>query len=309
MSSNLLSVYLFCYDNDCAFYFDAYLFRIQDCPTGKHLYTGPSKDGLYPIHGFFLPPRSLPSSSSSCTQFAQSNVAVKLPLSSTSPACLHSICKNATSLAVWHSHLGHPYNRVLQHVLTSHLHQRVPSKFSFCKHCVQGKMTQLPFPHSTSTTHFPLELVHSDVWGPSSITSINGTRYFVIFVDDFSRFTWFFPLTHESQVLSSFIHFKNTMENLLNTSLKIIRTDCGGEYTKGNFTSFCSNSGIVHQFSCPRTSQQNGVAERKHRHIVDLSLTLISHSSLPLTYWPYAFATLVHLINRLPSPTRLFESP
>ena len=170
-------------------------------------------------------------------------------------------------------------------------------------------MTQLPFPRSTSTTHFPLELVHSDVWGPSPITSINGTRYFVIFVDDFSRFTWFFPLTHKSQVLSSFIHFKNTMENLLNTSLKIVRTDCGGEYTKGDFTSFCSNSGIVHQFSCPRTSQQNGVAERKHRHIVDLSLTLISQSSLPLTYWPYAFATSVHLINRLPSPTRLFKSP
>lgn len=98
------------------------------------------------------------------------------------------------------------------------------------------------------------------------------------------------------------------MENLLNTSIKIVRTDCGGEYTKDNFTSFCSNSSIIHQFSCPRTSQQNGVAERKHRHIVDLSLTMISHSSLPLTYWPYAFSTSVYLINRLPSSTRGFKS-
>uniref|UniRef100_A0A2N9IV24 Retrovirus-related Pol polyprotein from transposon TNT 1-94-like beta-barrel domain-containing protein n=1 Tax=Fagus sylvatica TaxID=28930 RepID=A0A2N9IV24_FAGSY len=104
---------------------------LHDRPTEKHLYTGPNKDGLYTIHGFSLPPRSLPSSSSSCTQFAQSNVAVKLPPSSTSLACLHSVCKNATSFAVWHSRLGHPHDRVLQHVLTSHLHQHVPSKFSF----------------------------------------------------------------------------------------------------------------------------------------------------------------------------------
>jgi transposase InsO family protein len=238
----------------------------------------------------------------------RSNVAVKLP-PPPSHVCLQSVCDNASSADIWHKRLGHPNARVLQHVFSSHLHKRVPPKLPFCKHCVQGKMTQLPFPHSTSTTHFPLELVHSDVWGPSPITSINGTRFFVIFVDDFSRFTWFFPLKHKSQVLSSFVHFKNTMENLLNTSIKILRTDCGTEYTKDDFTSFCSNSGIIHQFSCPRTSQQNGFAERKHRHIVDLSLTLISHSSLPLTYWPYAFSTSVYLINRLPSSTRGFKSP
>ena len=210
---------------------------------------------------------------------------------------------------IWHKCLGHPNAHVLQHVFSSHLHKHVPPKLPFCKHCVQGKMTQLPFPHSTSTTHFPLELVHSDVWGPSPITSINGTRFFVIFVDDFSPFTWFFPLKHKSQVLSSFIHFKNTMETLLNTSIKILCTDCGSEYTKDGFTSFCSNLGIIHQFSCPHTSQKNGVAERKHRHIVDLSLTLISQSSLPLTYWPYAFSTSVYLINRLPFATRGFKSP
>uniref|UniRef100_A0A2N9G1P2 Integrase catalytic domain-containing protein n=1 Tax=Fagus sylvatica TaxID=28930 RepID=A0A2N9G1P2_FAGSY len=73
--------------------------------------------------------------------------------------------------------------------------------------------------------------------------------------------------------------------------------DCGGEYSKSEFQSFCSSAGILHQFSCPHTSQQNGVAERKHRHIVDMALTLISQSSLPLNLWPYAFSIAVPFVS------------
>ena len=99
------------------------------------------------------------------------------------------------------------------------------------------------------------------------------------------------------------------MENLLDCKIKIFRTDCGGEYSKTEFQQLCSSFGILHQYSCPKTSQQNGVAERKHRHIVDMGLTLISQASLPLNFWPYAFSTAVFLINRLPSVHRAFISP
>ena len=99
------------------------------------------------------------------------------------------------------------------------------------------------------------------------------------------------------------------MENFLGQTIKILRTDCGTEYTHNEFRNFCSNNGILHQFTCPHTSQQNGVAERKHRHIVDIALTLISQSSLPFQYWSYAFSTAVFLINRLPSLTRNSLSP
>ena len=170
-------------------------------------------------------------------------------------------------------------------------------------------MTQLPFHSSNTSADFPLQIVYSDVWGPAPITSVNDFRYYVSFIDSYSSFTWFFPLKHKSQVFSSFIHFKNTMENLLGTSIKIFRTDYGGEYSKNEFQSFCSSHGIRHQFTCPHTSQQNGVFERKHRHIVDMALSLISHSSLPFTYWPYAFSTTVFLINRLPSVIRNYVSP
>ena len=151
--------------------------------------------------------------------------------------------------------------------------------------------------------------MHSDVWGPAPITSINSTRFYVSFIDDFSKFTWFFPLKHKSQVLPTFIHFKTTIENLLNHKLKVLRTDCGGEYTDSSFQKYCSEQGIFHQFSCPHTPQQNGVAERKHRHIVETALSLISQSSLPLSYWPYAFSTAIFLINRLPTPNLHLNTP
>ena len=100
------------------------------------------------------------------------------------------------------------------------------------------------------------------------------------------------------------------MENHLGTSIKTLRTDCGSEYTNNEFCQFCSQSSIIHQFTCPHTSQQNGVAKRKHRHIVDMALTLISHSSLPFQYWTYAFSTAIFLIiNHLPSLSRGSISP
>jgi hypothetical protein len=113
-----------------------------------------------------------------------------------------------------------------------------------------------------------------------------------------------FPIQYKSQVLSCFMSFSNTMQNLTSHKIKILRTDCGGEYASNEFHSFCLSKGILHQFTCPHTSQQNGLAERKHRHIVDIALTLISQSSLPLSFWPYAFTTAVFLINRLPTSSR-----
>jgi hypothetical protein len=283
MSSNLLSVHKFCKDNNASFHFDASKFRIKDLSSERLLYSGLSERGLYPIHGVIFP-------------------------ESTSPQSFHTSAIDVSS-SLWHNHLGHPQQIMLHHVLQKRLSLPVSNTHFVCSHCLVGKMHQLPFPKSVSITSRPLEIVHSDVWGPAPITSNNGTRFYVIFVDDFTRFTWFFPLHHKSQVLSSFMHFKSTMENLLSCTLKILRTDCGGEYSKYEFQNFCSSTGVLHQFTCPHTSQQNGVAERKHRHIVDKGLTLMSQASLPLHLWPYAFSTSVFLINRLPSPHRGFISP
>ena len=109
--------------------------------------------------------------------------------------------------------------------------------------------------------------------------------------------------------MSTIIHFKSTIENHLNYKLKVLRTHCGGEYTNSDFQNYCSSNGIFHQFSSPHTPQQNGVVERKHRHIIEIAFTLISQSSLPLSYWPYAFAYSIFLINRLPTINLHLKSP
>ena len=227
MSSSLLSAYRFCKDNDASFHFDAFKFQIMDLRSGKLLYSDLSEHGLYPVCGAILP-----SSSSSSYAFS-----------------------STTSAQLWHTWLGHPQSRVFSHVLNKFLHVNfVSNKVPFCTHCVEGKHHQLPFTDSVSITSRPLELVHTDVWGPAPVISCNGTRYYVSFIDNFTRFTWFFPLKYKSQVLESFKHFKSTMENILDCKIKILRSDYGGEYSKYEFQSFCSSAEILHQFSCSHTS-------------------------------------------------------
>ena len=128
-------------------------------------------------------------------------------------------------------------------------------------------------------------------------------------MDDYTRFTWLFLLKHKNEVLFVFKHFKALVENQFSTSLKVLRTDNGTEYTNSAFQAFCSSNGILHQTSCPYSPQQNGVSERKHRHIVETSLSLLYRSHLPYNYWSYAFSTAIFLINRLPSSVLSFKSP
>jgi hypothetical protein len=170
-------------------------------------------------------------------------------------------------------------------------------------------MHKLPFVNSQFQSTQPLELIHSDVWGPAPVNSSDGNKYYLLFVDDFSRFSWLYLLKHKSDVFSIFKSFKATVENQFSTQIKFLRTDCGGEYTCNEFTAFCTSSGITHQLSCPHTPQQNGLVERKHRHIVECALTLLSHASLPITHWTYAVTAALHLINRLPTPRLSHKSP
>ena len=152
---------------------------------------------------------------------------------------------------------------------------------SHCKHCLSGKMHQFSFPISNFQALKPLELMHSDVWGPAPVTSLNDFQYYILFVDEYSKFTWLYLLKHKFDLLDIFKFFKAIVENQLDFKIKVLRTDNGGEFTSNAFKNFCSTHGLTHQFSCPHTPQQNGVVERKHRHIVECALTMLSHSQLP----------------------------
>ena len=96
-----------------------------------------------------------------------------------------------------------------------------------------------------------------------------------------------------------FTNFKNLVERKLDTKIIAMQTDWGGEYRKLN--SFFQQLGISHHVACPHAHQQNGSAERKHRHVVEVGLALLANASMPLKFWDEAFLTATHLINLLPS--------
>ena len=201
---------------------------------------------------------------------------------------------------VWHSRLGHPsFSIVHQIVSKNNLPcDSEPNKYSICDACQQGKSHQLPYPISTSVSTVPLQLVFSDVWGPAA-ESVGRKQYYVSFVDDFSKFTWIYLLKHKYEVFQVFCDFQKLVERQFDRKIIAMQTDWGGEYEKLN--SFFNKIGISHHVSCPHAHQQNGSAERKHRHIVEVGLSLLAHASMPLKFWDEAFLAATYLINRIPS--------
>ena len=112
-----------------------------------------------------------------------------------------------------------------------------------------------------------MELVFSDVWGPAC-ESIGRYKYYVSFIDDFSKFTWIYLLKHKFEVFQKFRDFHNLVERLFDKRILAVQTDWGGEYQRLN--TFFQRIGISHHVSCPYAHQQNGSVERKHRHIVEM---------------------------------------
>jgi len=286
-SANLLSINKFCIDNDCWFALTGSSFSVQDNLTGAVLLQGPSENGLYPI-----PFHSLNSNYLNKWKGLTAHLGVK------------------TTDMVWHQRLGHPSISIFQQILKNHCLPLTGSldRTRVCESCQLGKSKQLPFFDSTRTSTRPLELVHSDVW-TSHVASLSGCKFYVLFVDDYSRFTWLYPILNKSDVYQSFVKFKLLAENLFSTKIQKFQSDNGGEYTSTLFKQFLAQHGILHRLTCPHTSQQNGIAERKHRHVVEMGLTLLAQSGLSPKYWVDAFLTATFLINRLPSPVLQYESP
>ena len=312
---NLLLVHKFCLHNNCSSYFNANHIKIQDIPTGRLLYKGLSENGVYPIYSknFNKSPSYFNSMSFSHkhSHFNSESSPHKHPsVVASFPSSFHVNKQNKWLL--WHHRLGHPSDKVLDVALSSIDNISISDNnksFSHCKHCLSGKMHQFSFPVSVFQASKPLELVHSNVWGPAPVKSSKDFQYYVLFVDEYSKFTWLYLLKHKFDVLNIFKFFEVTAENQLDSKIKVLRTDNSGEFTSNAFKNFCSSHGLIQQFSCPHTPQQNGVAERKHRHIVECALTMLSYSQLPPSYWSYAVSTAVHIINRLPTPILQNSTP
>jgi transposase InsO family protein len=173
---------------------------------------------------------------------------------------------------------------------------------------VLAKSIRLSFSSHDHCSTEPFALIHSDMW-MSPVVSVFGYRYYVLFMDDYTRYSWIFPIRLKSKVFGHFSTFAMYVKTRFSLSIKQFQSDGEKEYDNLQFKQFCATNGIVHHFSCPHTPQQNGLAERKHRHIADMGRTLLHTAHMPYNLWVEAFCTIVSLINRLPTPILQGTSP
>ena len=145
-----------------------------------------------------------------------------------------------------------------------------------------------------------LELVHSNVCGPMSIQARGGYEYFITFTDDYSRFGYVYLMKRKSEAFEKFKEFRAEVENQLGKRIKAIRSDRGGEYLLGDFKDYLTENGTVSQLTAPGTPQQNGVAERRNMTLLDMVRSMLSYSTLPISFWGYALNTAMYLLNSVP---------
>ncbi|KAJ0909110.1 putative RNA-directed DNA polymerase [Helianthus annuus] len=217
--------------------------------------------------------------------------------------CFNSL--NNSSL--WHSRLGHPADQVLS-ILKDDLGVGSVEKNS-CEICHRAKQVRVPFPLSEYKTKSIGDIIHLDVWGPYKVTSRDGFKYFLTVVDDFTRTVWCYLLRNKMEVFENIESFYELLLTQFKVKVKTFRSDNGTEFVNNKMEVFCKTKGIIHQTSCAYTPQQNGVVERKHRHLLNLARSLLFQSGVPLNFWSDCVLTAVYLINRLPSSVLLGKSP
>ncbi|KAK1698030.1 hypothetical protein QYE76_014727, partial [Lolium multiflorum] len=205
---------------------------------------------------------------------------------------------------LWHRRLGHVNMRNLKQLLKGEhivgLTGIYFEKDRVCSACVAGKQLKKKHPiKSIVTTSRPLELLHLDLFGPSHYDTLGGSKYGLVIVDDYSRYSWVFLLKSKDETHREFITFAKKAQRTYESEIKAIRTDNGTEFKNYTMQEFVDDEGIKHEFSAPYTPQQNGVVERKNRTIIEMARTMLSEFNSPHNFWGEAISTAVHYSNRL----------
>lgn len=222
----------------------------------------------------------------------------------------HTAGSASVAASLWHQRLGHTTMLKELKPLVSGMDFSAEKENSFCEACVEGKLARKPFKSvGAIRSKRKLQLIHSDVCGPMQTESIGGSKYFVTFIDDYSRCCKVYFMRQKSEVLSKFKEFERTFSNECGQRVARLRTDNGGEYTSKEFQEYLKAQGIHHEMSVPHTPQQNGVAERKNRTLVEAARSMLSHAKLPNMYWAEAVATAAYVQNRLPTSLLKQQTP
>ncbi|GJU31144.1 putative ribonuclease H-like domain-containing protein [Tanacetum coccineum] len=215
---------------------------------------------------------------------------------------------------LWHRRLGHLNFKTMNKLVRNNLVKGLPSK-SFendhtCVACLKGKQYKATCKTKlVNSVSKPLHTLHMDLFGPTSVSSLNHKWYCLVVTDDFSRFTWTFFLTSKNETSSILRNFITEIENLKDLKVKIIRCDKGGEFRNREMDEFCSKKGIKREFSNARTPQQNGVAERRNMTLIEAARTMLVDAKLPVTFWAEAVNTACYVQNRVLVNKSLNKTP
>nr|GEX38593.1 putative ribonuclease H-like domain-containing protein [Tanacetum cinerariifolium] len=167
--------------------------------------------------------------------------------------------------------------------------------------CQKGKQHRASYKSKTENSiNLPLHLLHMNLFGPTIVKSLMKKMYCVVVTDDYSRFTWVFFLATKDETSGILKSFITRIENLIDHKVKVIRCDNGTRFKNREMNQFCKIKGILRQFSVARTPQQNRVAERRNRTLIEAARTMLADSKLPTTFWAEAVNTACYVQNRVP---------
>lgn len=205
-------------------------------------------------------------------------------------------------LQLWHNRFGHLNYRSLKEMINKELIRGINIKGGLeetnCNSCAKAKICSQAFPEGGNRSNGVLDLIHMDVCGPMNKQSIGGSRYFVTFIDDFSRRIFVYFLKIKSEVFEKFKVFHAMAERQTGRKIKVIRSDNGREFVNAEFNKYLEQFGIKRQLSVPYTPQQNGVAERANRTLVEMARTMMVHSGVAEFLWAEAVCTAAYIRNR-----------
>ncbi|GJR03433.1 putative ribonuclease H-like domain-containing protein [Tanacetum coccineum] len=205
---------------------------------------------------------------------------------------------------LWHRRLGHINFKTINKLVRDNLVRGLPSKCfendQTCVACLKGKQHKASCKSKVQNSITqPLFMLHMDLFGPNFVSSLMNRKYCLVVTDDYSRFTWVFFLASKDETSGILKSFINEIENLVDKKVKIIRCDNRTEFKNRVMNEFCEQKGIKREYSIARTPQQNGVAERRNRTLIEAARTMLADSKLPTTFWAEAVNTACYVQNRV----------
>ena len=309
LDCNLLSVSKLNHDLNCMTKFLEKSCVFQDLASGKTIGSAELCAGLYILKSVNYPRRQVCNAVGIPPQNSHlSQPIVKSMLNPLSSFWSNSQSNNDRAIMMWHYRLGHPNFVYLERIFPS-LFSHKNSKILHCDICQFSKHTRSTYSPRSYKASKPFSKIHSDIWGPSRISNVSGAHWFLLFVDDHTRLSWVFLMKEKSETGQLFKTFHQMIKNQFNTNIQVLQTDNARDYFNSILGEYLQTHGIIHTSSCIDTPQQNGIAERKNRHLLEVARSLMFTSNVPKFFWGEAILTATYLINRMPSRTLNFKTP